>query len=192
MSTECARGFLLRMKSDLDFFFRVAAIEDAGERLAYIRSQGFDCTAEEIAESFSSPHDLPPEVDRQAWKGHLPPDPGFDCEIERVARGGVVITVKGELDLATAEQFRDAMSTLDRQGSIERLAVDLTGCSFIDSTGITVLIEAQRAATSPLIVAVRAAQNRRALQVAGLDSVFVIRESRDEALAELEKQGETT
>jgi predicted ribosomally synthesized peptide with nif11-like leader len=79
MSTDCARGFLLRMKSDLDFFFRVAAIEDAGERLAFIRSQGFDCTEQEIVDSFSSPHDLPPEVDRKAWKGHLPADPEFIC-----------------------------------------------------------------------------------------------------------------
>lgn len=188
MSTACARGFLLRMKSDVEFFFRVAAMEDADERLAFIRSQGFDCTAEEIAQSFGTLHELPPEVDRKLWKEQLPPDPEFRCETERVGECSAIITIKGELDLATAGQFRDVLSDLHKHGVTDHLAIDLTGCTFIDSTGITALIEAQQAAGSPLVVATCTAQSCRALEVTGLDRVFVILDSREQAIATLEKR----
>jgi predicted ribosomally synthesized peptide with nif11-like leader len=55
LSTEGAILLLRRAKADPDFFFSVALIEDRDERLRAIRAEGYDCTAEELAEVFSHP-----------------------------------------------------------------------------------------------------------------------------------------
>jgi anti-sigma B factor antagonist len=52
------------------------------------------------------------------------------------------IEVKGELDLAVADQLQSA---IDSVGSgFERIAVNLEACEFIDSTGIAVIVRAHR------------------------------------------------
>ena len=56
--------------------------------------------------------------------------------------GGVEIAVDGELDLSTAAQLRDALfAAIDGQRSVW---LDLSTCSFIDSTGLRVIIEGAR------------------------------------------------
>jgi anti-anti-sigma factor len=52
---------------------------------------------------------------------------------------GAVLEVSGEVDLATVEQFRTAL--LDAQRS-ERVVVDLSGVTFMDSAGINALVGA--------------------------------------------------
>lgn len=49
MSEGQAHAFVERMKTDEAFRERILAIEDPAARLAYVHSEGFDCTAEEIA-----------------------------------------------------------------------------------------------------------------------------------------------
>jgi predicted ribosomally synthesized peptide with nif11-like leader len=185
MSTAAARGFLLRLKSDPEFFFEVAAIEDAPERLRFIRSQGFDCTDEEIADAFGSSR-----ADHRSWRRQIPADPHFTCEAEWLGDNTAVVTVTGELDLATAEQLRSVLRGLHKRGVTDHLAVDLTDCTYIDSMGLSVLIEAQHVARSPLHVASRTGQNCQVLRITGLDNVFVIHDSREQALAALRRQGE--
>ena len=48
MSEQAVEALVERMKTDEAFRARVLAVEDAKERLAFIRSEGFDCAAEEI------------------------------------------------------------------------------------------------------------------------------------------------
>jgi predicted ribosomally synthesized peptide with nif11-like leader len=43
------RAFVERMKTDEAFATRVLAVEGAKERLAFIRGEGYDCGADEIA-----------------------------------------------------------------------------------------------------------------------------------------------
>jgi predicted ribosomally synthesized peptide with nif11-like leader len=186
MSTAAARGFILRLKSDPEFFFEVAAIEDSLERLRFIRSRGFDCTAEEIADAFGSP----PEVDHRLWREQIHADPHFRCEAEWLGDNTAVVTVTGELDLATADRLRAVLRGLRKRGITDHLAVDLTDCTFIDSMGLSVLIEAQHVAKSPLHVASCTDQNCQVLRITGLDNVFVIHDSREQALAALRRQGE--
>ena len=50
MSLDQARAFLEKMKSDVAFRERVIAIEDVAERFNFIKSEGFDCSEEEIKE----------------------------------------------------------------------------------------------------------------------------------------------
>jgi anti-anti-sigma factor len=52
---------------------------------------------------------------------------------------GAVLEVNGEVDLATVEQFRAAL--LDAQRS-ERVVVDLSGVTFMDSAGVNALVGA--------------------------------------------------
>ena len=49
MSIEQARRFIERVHLDDDFRTRVLAEKDVERRMQLIRSEGFDCTAEEIA-----------------------------------------------------------------------------------------------------------------------------------------------
>lgn len=52
------------------------------------------------------------------------------------------IEVKGELDLAVADQLRSA---IDSVGSdYERIAINLKSCEFLDSTGIAVIVAAHQ------------------------------------------------
>ena len=69
--------------------------------------------------------------------------------------------------------------------------IDPTGCSFIDSTGITVLIEKAHLVASPLIVATSNEQNLRVFEVTGLTTVFAVRDDRTAAVAELQKRLQT-
>jgi predicted ribosomally synthesized peptide with nif11-like leader len=55
MSDAAARRFVERMKSDLDFFFRIAAIEDCEDRMAMIRAEGYDCTYDEVTAAYGAP-----------------------------------------------------------------------------------------------------------------------------------------
>ena len=66
-----------------------------------------------------------------------PTEPGFSVGIADAAGAGVVVTVTGELDLSTAPRLREAIEEALDGG--RDVAVDLGGCSFIDSSGIAVL-----------------------------------------------------
>ena len=48
MSLDSAKAFIEKMKSDAAFNERVLAIEDVAGRLLLIKSEGFDCTEEQI------------------------------------------------------------------------------------------------------------------------------------------------
>lgn len=62
---------------------------------------------------------------------------GFSCEVVR-HDGSAVVTLSGELDLATAPRLAACLERLEA----DRLsvAVDLSGLVFCDSSGLTVLI----------------------------------------------------
>jgi anti-anti-sigma factor len=64
--------------------------------------------------------------------------------VEPAGRGEVVVVVRGELDCATADQLRSAITALLNRGDITAIGLDLRGLGFIDSTGIGTLVVAQR------------------------------------------------
>ena len=53
----------------------------------------------------------------------------------------VVVTVRGELDAASAPRLKDALHDLGREGGHD-VVVDVEGLTFIDSSGVHVLIQA--------------------------------------------------
>ena len=57
--------------------------------------------------------------------------------------GEVVLALDGELDLGTAEPLRESLlQAIENDG--HGVALDMSGCSFIDSTGLRILVEAAR------------------------------------------------
>ncbi len=83
----------------------------------------------------------------------------------------VVVAVAGELDLFTAPFLRDEVRDAIKQDSA-RLVLDLQQLSFMDSSGLSVLIEAWRLATSEgggVSLAAPQAPVARILRTTGLD-----------------------
>ena len=78
---------------------------------------------------------------------------------------------------------RENESSAEREP--ERLIVDLSGLTFIDSTGLGVLIEARTrlANRRAFLLAAPGLETRRALEISGLDRHFSVHDSLDDALA---------
>jgi len=72
----------------------------------------------------------------------------FECDIENAERGAeCVLTVRGDIDLASASDFETALRTaLDAAPS--SIVIDLAALSFIDSSGLRVLVSVSKDAQS--------------------------------------------
>lgn len=93
--------------------------------------------------------------------------------------GQAEIEVQGELDLAVADQLRDA---IEGRGE-ERILIGLAACDFIDSTGIAVIVQASQGDDRMLAVHSPSAQVLRVLQITGLTGNGLVFEDREEALS---------
>ena len=88
--------------------------------------------------------------------------------------GAVVITVSGELDLATAPRLREACTKAVQSGA-ETVRIDVGGLTFLDSSGLSVLVETHReleARHASLVLHQVGERTRRVLDVAGLGDFF--------------------
>jgi anti-sigma B factor antagonist len=111
----------------------------------------------------------------------------FDVSAERLGDGLGVVHVSGEVDMYTAPQLKQSMLTLIDEGA-SRVVIDLSAVTFIDSTALGVLIGGVRRLHSgggamALVVTGRPVQ--RVLSITGLDRVFTIHATLDEAVAAL-------
>jgi anti-anti-sigma factor len=64
-------------------------------------------------------------------------DLDFDLNVARDERGTCRLTLRGELDLGTAEQLERALADAG-----DDVVLDLRGLTFMDSTGVRMLLEA--------------------------------------------------
>src|SRR5438270_11026214 len=82
----------------------------------------------------------------------------------------IVVRLAGELDLYNAAEARAALGEASEQQP-ERLVVDLSEVTFVDSTGLGVLVETRTKLKNrrALILAAPQLETRRALEVSGLD-----------------------
>jgi len=96
----------------------------------------------------------------------------------------VVVSVTGEVDIATTDQLADALDAALRRGAMG-LVCDLTGVSFLGAAGVTALLVARRRAIAchtwfdlvcpqPL--------PRMVIALLGLDAVFCFRDGVAEAV----------
>ena len=100
----------------------------------------------------------------------------LDAEIRRVGTHALVILV-GEIDVSTAGQLYEELAALAREG-VCHVSLNMAEVSFIDSTGLSVLISEHKRMESmkgELIVFSPQDQMRRLLEITGLDSFLNIR-----------------
>ena len=98
-----------------------------------------------------------------------------------------VIVLEGEVDIYTAPRFKESMLELLDAG-VQKLVVDLSGVTFIDSTALGVLIGGLRRlrdAGGEMALVVTTSPVERVLTITGLDKVFTIHDTRAAALAAL-------
>lgn len=108
----------------------------------------------------------------------------FEAASEPLDRGIHVVSVRGEVDLATGPEFERALGAVPEDG-VESVIVDLTDCSFMDSTGLHLLTRTQRRFDSAGGRVAVVSANRTMLRVfglTGLDEVIAIYPSRSAAL----------
>jgi anti-sigma B factor antagonist len=114
---------------------------------------------------------------------YLPPT--FELTVEEVDDRTAVLIVRGEIHLATAPEFSKRLNAVIAEGK-SAVIVDLTEVGFVDSTGLSVLLNALRRITraeGSLTLVCTNPTVLRLFQVTKLDTTFTIVASRDEALA---------
>jgi anti-anti-sigma factor len=106
------------------------------------------------------------------------PAAGLDTSIRREGEQAV-LAVGGEVDIATADSFRQAL--LDAQRS-RRVVVDLSGVTFMDSAGVNALVGAyHRVSAGDELRLVGLRPNvRRVFEITGLLEVFKVDLSDDD------------
>ncbi len=95
-----------------------------------------------------------------------------------------VIRLRGELDVATASQLKDAVMPLAEAG--HHIAISLTHLDFMDSRGIGVLVAATRAsreAGGDLAIAVPSRAHRHSIEVLKLDTFLTLTDDEAQAIA---------
>ena len=95
-------------------------------------------------------------------------------QIEVAARrfgARAVVTVSGELDIATAPQLH-AVIALAMGARPEELWIDLTATSFIDSTGLDVLCTVNDRYDGRLVIICPPGNVRRVFEITGLSALL--------------------
>lgn len=112
------------------------------------------------------------------------PEPKFSLDEQDVGERIRVLAVTGEIHVSTAQGFADRLNQAIADGKTG-LVLDFTRVAFIDSTGLSVLLNGLRrlgrrngalslACTNPTVL--------RLFEITRLDSTFDIVTTRDEAL----------
>jgi anti-sigma B factor antagonist len=106
-------------------------------------------------------------------------DEAFDV-ITGTGPSGPTLKVIGEIDVATSPALRRALHELVDQGAAE-VVVDLSQTTFIDSSGLGVLVGALRRlreADGPETIVLQGLQDpvRKVFEITGLTTVFTIRD----------------
>lgn len=99
-----------------------------------------------------------------------------------LANGWISLEVEGEVDLATVEELEKAMEGV-YGGGTESLVVDLTGTSFMDSTGLRALVMANRRfyeGGRSFAVAVSGGPVSRLIDLSGVNTSIHIVDNTDE------------
>ena len=94
----------------------------------------------------------------------------------RLGVGGVDVTVRGDVDVHSAPVLRERLAELVAQGE-PRLLVHLDAVTFLDSTGLGVLVgahKAQREAGRGFELVCNEPRLLRILRLTGLDRVLVV------------------
>jgi len=110
----------------------------------------------------------------------------LDITTEAGGPGVVVVALTGEIDLYTCPEFKQELLRVIADGAT-LVVVDLTGTTFIDSTALGVIIrgvERLKQRDGRLVVVCADPNILKIFEVTGLNRIFSVYGSRDEALAQ--------
>jgi len=111
----------------------------------------------------------------------------FDIATDKPSEDVFVIALSGEVDLYTAPEFKQQLIDAVAEGA-RHVVVDLSETTFIDSTTLGVLVGGVRRLhenDGDLSLVCSDRNINKIFEITGLDKVFTIASSRDEALARL-------
>jgi anti-sigma B factor antagonist len=111
---------------------------------------------------------------------------------KRIDDGVAVVTVTGDVDVATCAALRDNLLQVVADENFRGLVVNLAGVSFIDSTGIGVLVGVWRrtkATDGGLALASPSRQAQSVLDATGLTPVLSIYGTDEQAIQALIQPG---
>src|SRR5690242_244506 len=92
--------------------------------------------------SFSRSSSLGYDREAAGWQVGMQ---NFQLLLTEPDRGVLELKLSGEIDMGTVAPLRDTTATAAASGDYQCLVMDLTGVSFMDSSGLHVLVETQRA-----------------------------------------------
>ena len=118
----------------------------------------------------------------------MPPE--FSLSQESLDADRHVVAVRGEINLFTAPELKSALSEAIESGHT-RIVVDLTDTTFLDSTALGVLIGAVKRLRSRdgRLTIVNVDDNiAKTFEITGLDQIFPISGTRDEAVKALDAE----
>jgi anti-sigma B factor antagonist len=118
--------------------------------------------------------------------------PHFELDEERSDAGAHIVNVSGEIHVSTAPSFQERLNAVIEGGGT-MLVLDLSGVEFIDSTGLSVLLNGlrlinQRHGRMALVCANPTVM--RLFQITGLEATFDIFEDRAAAIARVAQPAE--
>ena len=112
----------------------------------------------------------------------------FDITTEQLGDDAYVIALSGEVDLYTAPEFKQRLLDVIGKGAKD-VVVDFSNTTFIDSTTLGVLVggvKRLRANDGQLSLVCSDRNITKIFEITGLDRVFAIYGTRDEAVAKLD------
>ena len=105
---------------------------------------------------------------------------------EQAGSDAYVIALSGELDLYSCPEFKDELLRVIAEGA-RHVVIDLAATTFIDSTALGVILRGvqrlRQTSDGALSVACSDPNICKVFEVTGLDRVFSVYPSREEALA---------
>lgn len=106
-------------------------------------------------------------------------DPGFEIEVGGDEASAATVGVAGEIDLATAPRLAETLERIESETPDAQVHVDMHAVTFLDSSGISVLVHAHKRlaeAGGCLVLHRPSDQIRRVLEISGLGSFFELSE----------------
>jgi anti-sigma B factor antagonist len=111
----------------------------------------------------------------------------FSVRTEQLSGDAYLIALTGEVDLYTAPEFKQELLDAIGKGA-KQVVVDLSGTTFIDSTTLGVLVggvKRLRTNDGQLSLVCSDRNITKIFEITGLDRVFTIHATREEAVAAL-------
>ena len=111
----------------------------------------------------------------------------FDIKTEQLGDSSYVISLAGEVDLYTAPEFKQQLLEVIAQGGKD-VIVDFSDTTFIDSTTLGVLVggvKRLRSNDGQLSLVCSDRNITKIFEITGLDRVFTIYPTREEAVSKL-------